>query len=104
MPSLKGKDTAQIELPTLNLKVIEVTLIGDTPLISHAWSEKAKKELLGKQMKAAKPGREAKDSIEAFEQSLYRIEGGGYGFPSVAFKSAAVTACTSVAGITKVAA
>ena len=104
MPSLKGKDAAQIELPTLNLKVIEVTLIGDTPLISHAWSEKAKKELLGKQMKAAKPGREAKDPIEAYEQSLYRIEGGGYGFPSVAFKSAAVTACTSVAGITKVAA
>jgi hypothetical protein len=99
-----SKDTTQIELPPLNLEIIEVTLIGDTPLISHAWSEKAKREMLGKQMKVAKPAKEAKDPHQDFQQSLYRIEGGGYGFPSVAFKAAAVTACTSVAGITKVAA
>lgn len=98
------KELAQIELPPINLETIEVLLVGDTPLISHAWSEKAKREMLGKQMKAAKPAKEAKDPHEDFQQSLYRIEGGGYGFPSVAFKAAAVTACTSVAGITKVAA
>ncbi|MEO5375106.1 MAG: hypothetical protein H7840_12620 [Alphaproteobacteria bacterium] len=96
-----GKETT-IELPPLNLEIIEITLVGDTPLISHAWSEKAKRELLDKQLKVAKPAREAKDPNQDFEQSLYRIEGGGYGFPSVAFKAAAVTACTSVAGITKV--
>ena len=102
---MTGKpEHAQIELPPLNLEIIEVTLIGDTPLISHAWSEKAKREMLDKQMKVAKPAKEAKDPHQDFEQSLYRIEGGGYGFPSVAFKAAAVTACTSVAGITKVAA
>ena len=99
-----SRETTQIELPPLNLEIIEVTLFGDTPLISHAWSEKAKREMLGKQMKVAKPAKEAKDPHEDFQQSLYRIEGGGYGFPSVAFKAAAVTACTSVAGITKVAA
>lgn len=104
MPNLKDRETTQIQLPPLNLEVIEVTLIGDTPLICHACSEKAKKEMLGKQMKEAKPGREAKDPEEEFRQSLYMIEGGGFGFPSVAFKAAAVTACTSVAGITKVAA
>lgn len=96
------KEPAQIELPPINLDLIEVTLIGDTPLISHAWSEKAKREMLGKQMKIAKAAKEAKDPHQDFQQSLYRIEGGGYGFPSVAFKAAAVTACTSVAGITKV--
>lgn len=99
-----AKECAQIELPPLSLQYVDIVLVGDTPLISHAWSEKAKRELLGKQMKAAKPAREAKDPHEDFEQSLYRIEGGGYGFPSVAFKTAAVTACTSVTGITKVAA
>jgi hypothetical protein len=35
---------------------------------------------------------------------MYRMPDGGYGFPSVAFKSAAVTAVTSVSGVTKVAA
>ena len=99
----KSQEAAQIELPPLTISLIEVTLVGDTPLICHAWSEKAKREMLGKQMKEAKPAREAKDPGEDFAQSLYRIEGGGYGFPSVAFKAAAVTACTSVAGITKVA-
>ena len=97
------KETS-IELPKLNLETMQITLIGDTPLIVHAWSEKAKKEMLDKQMKKAKPAKEAKDPDADFEASLYKMDGGGYGFPSVGFKAAAVTACTSVGGITKVAA
>ena len=96
--------TSKIELPKINIEVIDIKLVGDTPLIVHAWSEKAKKEMLDKQTKAAKPGKEAKDPERDFHQALYQIKGGGYGFPSVAFKAAAVTACTSVDGITKVAA
>ncbi len=91
------------ELPPLNIGVMEVTLIGDSPLIVHAWSRKAKLEMLGKQMKQAKGAKEAKDPKADFEASLYRLDD-GYGFPSVAFKNAAVTAGTSVSGITKVAA
>jgi hypothetical protein len=83
---------------------MEVTVIGDSPLIVHAWSQKAKLEMLGKQMKAAKGAKEAKDPKADFESSLYRLTDGGYGFPSVGFKNASVTACTSVAGITKIAA
>lgn len=93
-----------IELPQLKIGLIDVTLIGDTPLIVHAWSEKAKREMLGKQMKEAKGAKAAKDPVRDFQDSLYRLEDGGYGFPSVGFKCAAVTACTSVEGITKVAA
>lgn len=97
------KDEVSIELPPLKLGLMEVTLIGDSPLIVHAWSAKAKREMLDKQMKKAKGAKEAKDPKADFESSLYRIAN-GYGFPSVAFKNAAVTAATSVAGITKVAA
>lgn len=100
---VKKQDTA-IELPKLNIKLMEVTVIGDSPLIVHAWSEKAKREMLDKQLKKAKGAKEAKDPVADFEASLYRLVDGGYGFPSVGFKSAAVTACTSVAGITKIAA
>lgn len=98
------KETTTIQLPQLAIQMMDVTLIGDTPLIVHAWSLKAKREMLDKQMKVAKPAREAKDPGDDFRQSLYVLPDGGYGFPSVAFKNAAVTACTSVAGITKVAA
>jgi len=98
------KQEVGIELPALNIGMMEVTLIGDSPLIVHAWSMKAKKEMLDKQLKKAKGAREAKDPTADFNASMYRLNDDGYGFPSVAFKGAAVTAGTSVAGITKVAA
>lgn len=93
-----------ITLPALDLRVMEVTLVGDSPLIVHAWSEKAKKEMLGKQMKEAKGAKNAKDPVADYEATMYRFDDGGHGFPSVAFKAAAVTAGTSVAGMTKIAA
>lgn len=101
MPAAK-KESVGIELPALNIGLMEVTIIGDSPLIVHAWSQKAKGEMLAKQMKKAKPAKEAKDPKADFEASMYRLADGGYGFPSVAFKNAAVTAGTSVAGLTKI--
>jgi hypothetical protein len=102
--ALKKTGDVGIELPPLNIGIMEVTIVGDSPLIVHAWSMKAKREMLDKQMKKAKGAKEAKDPVADFDASLYRLPDGGYGFPSVAFKNAAVTAGTSVAGITKVAA
>lgn len=90
------------ELPPLNIARISVTLVGDTPLIVHRWSEKAKKEMLDKQMKRAKTAKAAKDPQQDFEDSLYKLEDGKFGFPVIGFKAAAVTACTSIGGITKV--
>lgn len=102
--AIAKKENVGIELPKLDIRLMEVTVVGDSPLIVHAWSQKAKLEMLGKQMKVAKGAKEAKSPIDDFESSLYRLADGGYGFPSVGFKNAAVTACTSVAGITKIAA
>ena len=99
-----AKNDVAIELPALKIGLMEVTVIGDSPLIVHAWSQKAKREMLDKQMKKAKGAKEAKDPTADFEASMYRLADGGYGFPSVAFKNAAVTAATSIAGITKIAA
>ena len=91
-----------IELPRINLQHVEVTLIGDSPLICHRWSEKAKKAILDKQMKKASKGKVAKDPEQDFLDSLYPHPDGGYGFPAVAFKAAAVDACSQIGGITKV--
>lgn len=93
-----------VTLPPLKIETITVTLIGDTPLIVHRWSEKAKKQMLDKQMKKASPGKEAKNPEQDFKDSLYILPSGGYGFPIIGFKAAAVTACTSIGGMTKVAA
>lgn len=90
---------APISIPKIDVRHMEVTLIGDSPLICHKWSEKAKKEMLDKQMKKAKAARAAKDPEADFHASLYQMPDGGYGFPCVAFKSAAVGACRFSEGI-----
>jgi hypothetical protein len=79
---------------------MHVKLVGDSPLICHAWSHKAKQEMLDKQLKKAKQKREAKDPTQDVQNSLYPLtDGSGYGFPG-AFKAAAVDACRNVEGVT----
>jgi hypothetical protein len=98
----KNPEAQAITLPRLNLQLVNLRVVGDSPLICHAWSEKAKKAMLDTQMKKAKQAKEAKDPQADYEASLYHHPEGGYGFPAVAFKNAAVDACSSIAGITKV--
>ena len=91
-----------IEIPPIEKGILEITLVGDSPLICHRWSEKAKREMLDKQMKKATQKKEAKDPERDFRESLYPFPGGGYGFPALAFKTAAVDACSHLSDITKV--
>lgn len=87
---------------TIIIQTVEVTIVGDSPLVTHQWSEKAKKEMRDKQTKAAKGGKTAKDPERDYRESMYEIAPGKYGFPAVALKAAMVTACTSIDGMTKV--
>lgn len=104
-----------ITLPQMRIHMAELQIVGLSPLISHAWSEKSKKEMLDKQMKKAKTAKKAKDPCQDYAESMYWISKrpkgkikdtdiakATFGFPAVAFKSAAVTACSQVDGITKV--
>ncbi len=91
-----------IQLPPLEIGLLNLTVIGDSPLICHAWSAKAKKAMLDKQMKRAKVAKEAKDPERDYLESLYPLGGDRFGFPAVAFKSAAVDACSQIDCITKV--
>lgn len=100
-----------VNIPALNIGTVEINVRGIAPLVSHRWSEKAKKEMLDKQMKVAKRAKEAKDPYRDFIDSLYFIEGSPdvpdgelefastCGFPAVAFKKAAVSACRQVSGV-----
>lgn len=91
-----------IALPALNIQTVRIRLVGDSPLICHAWSEKAKKQMLDAQMKVAKQAKQAKDPEEDYRSSLYPHPEGGFGFPAIAFKAAAVDACSHIQGVTKV--
>jgi len=89
---MASKKEVSVELKPINIQHAELKLVGDSPLIVHAWSAKAKKEMLDKQMKKAKNAKEAKDPERDYEESFYRLPNGRPGFPTIGFKQAAVSA------------
>jgi len=96
-------DSEAISLVMLDLAVLQVKLEGTSPLITHAWSEKAKRMMLDKQMGKASKGKEKKDPQVEYESAFYRLADGRPAFPILAFKAAAVTAVTSLGkDVTKV--
>lgn len=81
-----------ITLNPLKLEVLRLRVVGDTELIVHAWSEKAKKEMLAAQQKKPKT-REIRNPEQEYLDSMYPIpeeKGGGYGFPALALNGAIV--------------
>ena len=94
--------TITINVSRPNLLISQFKVKGLSPLISHKWSEKAKKEMLDKQMKKKLTAKQAKNPQAEFESSLYLLSNGKhpkgpYGFPAVAFKAAAVRAADKAA-------
>lgn len=85
----KKNETAIIEIKPLNIVTTTVRIAGDTPLIMHRWSHKAKITILEKQMKKAKIGaKEAKNPIEDFIESIYWMEGKPSEYTEEAFEEA----------------
>ena len=96
--------TITINVSRPNLLISQFKVKGLSPLISHKWSEKAKKEMLDKQMKKKLTAKQAKNPQAEFESSLYLLSNGKhpkgpYGFPAVAFKAAAVRAAKQLDGM-----
>lgn len=75
-----------VELKKINRQKAVIKIVGDSPLIVHAWSAKAKKEILDKQMKKAKTARAAKNPEQDYEEAFYRLENGKPGFPTIGIK------------------
>ena len=106
----KKAATEVIEIRPIEIKKVTIRIVGDTPLIMHAWSEKAKRMMLEAQMGIAKgKKKEAKNPVDDFIRSMYwltpmpedgtmesfeeAIENGArFGFPVTAFKQAAISA------------
>jgi hypothetical protein len=84
-------------------KNFSVWVIGDTPIITHAWSEKAKREMLQKQVKAPKAGKDARDPQQDFVNSLYEMGDGTYGFPATGFKNCVLSVAHKDKGIPRTA-
>lgn len=79
----------------------EQWIIGESPLICHAWSEKAKREMLAKMVKAVRVAKEERNPDQEFASSLYDLGGGAYGFPVTAIKKAILSMAHKDKGIPK---
>ena len=94
---------ARIVLEPLRDSLITARVTGVTPVIPHAWSEKAKLMMAEKQQQAAttttRRKREPKNPEEEARDSCYWLNGKG-AMPAVAFKAAMVGACRFYEGIT----
>lgn len=103
------KNANIIEIKPVEIMEIPVRIIGDTPLIMHRWSEKAKREILDKEQGKTKAAREIKRPVNDFCRSMYWMENGPtedatddeimdavqigrFGFPVTAIKQAAISA------------
>lgn len=91
----------RIQVPRLLIKIAKLTIVGDEPLICSNWSEKAKQEMRDKQQGEPKNKKAPKNPRKEYEATLYHYPGGGYGFPSIAFKAAAVAAWAGAEGVRK---
>ena len=70
------KNEEIIEIKPLDIKTVSITIKGDTPLIMHAWSEKAKRMMLeAQQGKAKGKKRECKNPVADFVESIYWLYG-----------------------------
>lgn len=112
-----AKSAEVVEIRPIDMKTVEVTLVGDTPMIMHAWSEKAKRMMLEAQQGKAKGKKKPiKNPVDDFIQSIYWLtekptypdgsseevceeafnkaiaNGAKFGFPVTAFKQAAISA------------
>lgn len=88
--------SGRIEIHAPRIQVVDVPIVGTTPLIVHAWSEKSRKEMLDKQMGATKRAKEKKDPHADYMASRYIADAGWDGVPAVAFKAAMVGACRTI--------
>ena len=106
----KKAATEVIEIRPIEIKKVTIRIVGDTPLIMHAGSEKAKRMMLEAQMGVAKgKKKEAKNPVDDFIRSMYWLtqmpedgtmesfeeasaNGARFGFPVTAFKQAAISA------------
>lgn len=88
---------ASIILEPIPKEILEIRIEGATPLITHKWSEKAKRIML-EGMQGTKRPKTPKDPVAEYEASIYRTSDEKYGFPALAFKSATVSGARAFKG------
>lgn len=107
-----------VEIQPIKIDEVKITIVGDTPLITHSWGEKALREMLEKQMGTKQlKKKDPKNPVQDFCDSMYWLTdkpkeftieaiekaialGAKFGFPVTAIKQAALSGAYRI-GATK---
>lgn len=93
MAKARSTGDGTITLTRIQDEVIEIPIVGLTPIIPHNWSEKAKRMMPGHpEGETTKKVREKHNPEEEAEACLYKL-GDKLAFPATGFKAAIVDAC-----------
>lgn len=84
-----GAEAEQIQIGRIKTEIIRVPIVGTAPLIIHAFSDKAKRQMLDA-MQGKKSPKEPKNPEAEFKAAFYRLPDGQPGFPVLGFKQATI--------------
>jgi hypothetical protein len=101
---MKKKMEGEQNSATVGIKNIDLVLRGmpGSPLVIHAFAEKAKAEIRDKQQKKAKKAKEERKPAEEYQAAKYIDEAGRECAPITAIKKSIVSAATAFDDITKI--
>lgn len=93
-----------VDSAAVGIKSINITLVGrpGSPLVIHAFAEKAKQEIRDKQQKKAKKAKEERNPTAECDASKYLDEKGRECAPITALKKSIISAASAFDDITKV--
>jgi hypothetical protein len=81
-----------INIRPAKIRGFKLWIVGTAPLITHSWSEKVKRGILGTQQKVVTGGKEIRDPKGDYEASMYLMNNDEdnpiYGFPATGLKKA----------------
>lgn len=92
---------SQITLKPLNVKTLEFSIKGVSPIIFHKWGEKAKKMMREKHAGKKTKTREVRDPEAEAVSSMHVTEDGIPAIPAIAFKACLINAAHKDLGIEK---
>lgn len=92
----------ELVIPPIDVKRYVLRIVGDSPLITHAWSEKAKRQMADAQGGKPRAKKEPKIPEQEYEGAFYRLPDGTPAIRTLSFKAAAVGAARHIEGLTMV--
>jgi len=88
----------QVTIPEIKIGMLKVKIKGESPMIFNQFSQKAKQQILDKQMKKAKQAKKARDPEAEYQASYYRNKKGEIALPAHNIKQSMVGAARFIDG------